>query len=139
MANIFRSSRSGPATVLGPLEGEIMKAIWKKDQALSVGDVHLALTGRGRAISYSAVKAVLNNLADKDHLTKTREGKVTFFSAALSRAAFDAQVVSTVVRSLKRNYGSAVIAELVDQLAVDQKTIAEFERLIEQRKSELKR
>lgn len=116
-----------------------MKVIWKKEEALSVGDVHLALTGRGREISYSAVKAVLNNLAQKAHLTKTREGKVTFFKAAVSKEAFDANVVSVVVRSLKRNYGSAVIAELVDQLAVDQKTIAEFERLIEQRKSELKR
>lgn len=138
MAEVFRSSCSGPATVLGPLEGEIMKVIWKKDRALCVGDVHRALNDRGRPISYSAVKAVLNNLADKEHLTKTREGKVTFFSAAVSREAFDANVVSVVVRSLKRNYGSVVIAELVDQLAVDQKTIAEFERLIEQRKSELK-
>ena len=139
MANIFRSSRSGPATVLGPLESEIMKVIWKKGQVLSVGDVHLALTGRGRDISYSAVKAVLNNLADKAHLTKTRQSKVTLFAAEVSREAFDANVISVVVRSLKRNYGSAVITELVDQLAVDKKTIAEFERLIAQRKSELKR
>jgi predicted transcriptional regulator len=120
------------------LEGEIMKVMWKKQHPVSVGDVHLTLTSRGRAISYSAVKAVLNNLSDKEHLNKTREGKVTFFSATVSRETFDAQVVSTVVRSLKRNYGSTVIAELVDQLAVDQKSIAEFERLIEQRKSELK-
>lgn len=138
MGSVFRSSRSGPATVLGPLEGEIMKVIWKKRQVLSVCDVHLALTGNGREISYSAVKAVLNNLTEKNHLTKTREGKVTFFSARVSRETFDAEVVSVVVRSLKRNYGSAVIAELVDQLAVDQKTVAEFERLLEQRKSELK-
>jgi predicted transcriptional regulator len=136
---VFRFSRSGPATVLGPLEGEIMKVIWKKEHPLSVNDVHLALTSRGRSISYSAVKAVLNNLSDKKHVTKTREGKVTFFNAAVSRETFDAHVVSTVVRSLKRNYGSAVIAELVDQLAVDEKAIIEFERLIEQRKSELKR
>jgi predicted transcriptional regulator len=135
---VFRSSRSGPATVLGPLEGAIMKVIWRNAHALCVGDVHRALNGRGRSISYSAVKAVLNNLADKEHLTKTREGKVTFFSAAISREAFEAHVVSVVVRSLKRNFGTAVIAELVDQLAVNQETISEFERLIAQRKSELK-
>ena len=115
-----------------------MDVIWKEGRALSVPDVHRALTGAGRAISYSAVKAVLNNLADKDRLAKTRQGKATFFAAAKSREVFEAQVVSTVVQSLKRNYGAAVIAQLVDELAVDQETLSEFERVIAQRKSELK-
>ena len=64
MADVFRPSRSGAASVLGPLEGEIMEVIWQGDGALSVPDVHRALTEAGRPISYSAVKAVLNNLAD---------------------------------------------------------------------------
>jgi predicted transcriptional regulator len=135
---IFRLSGSGSGSVLGPLESEIMEVIWDEGRALSVGNVHLALTKQGREISYSAIKAVLNNLANKGRLKKSREGKVTYFRAATSREAFDAQVVATVVRSLKRNFGSAVIAELVDQLAVDQGTVLEFERLIAQRKSELK-
>ena len=138
MLNFFIPSRSGPRAALGPLEAKIMEVIWREDRALSVGDVHRALCKRGRIISYSAVKAVLNNLTGKKHLNKGREGKVTFFSAAISREDFDAQVVSSVVRSLKRNFGSAAIAELVDQLAVDEETIAELERLIAQRKSELK-
>lgn len=134
----FIPSRAGPGAVLGPLEGKIMQVVWKKGSAVSVGDVHRALCYRGREISYSAVKAVLNNLTDKGRLTKTREGKVTFFAAATSREAFEAQVIASVVRSLKRNFGAAAIAELVDQLAVDEKTISEFERLIAQRKAELK-
>ena len=115
-----------------------MEVIWREGRSVSVGDVHRALLKRGRAISYSAVKAVLNNLTAKKRLNKTREGKVTFFTAASSREAFEARVVSTVVRSLKRNFGTTVIAELVDQLAVDEKTVAEFERLIAQRRAELK-
>src|SRR6185437_11932861 len=103
----------------------------------AVSDVHRALTEGGRPISYSAVKAVLNNLVDKARLIKTREGKVTYFAAATSREAFDAQVVSTVVSSLKRNFGSTVIAQLVDELAVDQATLEEFERVIAERKAEL--
>jgi predicted transcriptional regulator len=138
MVNVFIPSRSGPSSVLGPLEGRIMEVVWREGGALSVGDVHRALCKRGRTISYSAVKAVLNNLTGKRRLNKTREGKVTFFTAAISREAFEAQVVSTVVRSLKRNFGTTAIAELVDQLAVDEQTVSEFERLIAQRKSELK-
>ena len=138
MADVFRPSRSGAASVLGPLEGEIMEVVWAADRAVSVPDVHRALTEAGRAISYSAVKAVLNNLADKGRLAKTREGKATFFAATATRDQFDADVVSTVVRSLKRNFGAGVIAQLVDELAVDEATLSEFERVIAQRKAELK-
>ena len=138
MADVFRPSKSGAASVLGPLEGEIMEVIWAAGGAVSVPDVHRALTEANRAISYSAVKAVLNNLADKGRLAKTREGKATFFAATATRDQFDADVVSTVVRSLKRNFGAGVIAQLVDELAVDQATLSEFERVIAQRKAELK-
>jgi predicted transcriptional regulator len=138
MAGVFRPSHSGPASVLGPLEGEIMEIIWSRRGALSVGDVQQALGEQGRPLSDSAVRAVLNNLAGKGRLTKSRAGKITFFAAAASRSAFEAQVVSDVVGALKRNFGSEVIAEFVDQLAVDEETVAEFERLLARRRSELK-
>ena len=138
MADIFRPARSGPASVLGSLEGPIMEVIWRAGAAVPVPDVHRALVGQGRAISYSAVKAVLNNLAIKGRLTKSRAGKVTRFAATASREAFEAQVISSVVASLKRNFGRAAIAQLVDELVVDQETLAEFEAMIAQRKSELK-
>jgi predicted transcriptional regulator len=138
MAEVFRPSRAGAAAVLGPLEGEIMEVVWAADRTVSVPEVHRALTEAGREISYSAVKAVLNNLAGKGRLAKTREGKATLFTATASKEAFEGQVVSTVVRSLKRNFGPGVIAQLVDELAVDEETLSEFERLIAARKAELK-
>lgn len=138
MADIFRPGRSGPASVLGPLEGEIMEVIWRAGRPQPVPDVHRALTDAGRTISYSAVKAVLNNLAAKGRLAKSRAGKMTLFEATRSREAFEAEVVQTVVASLKRNFGSAGIAQLVDELAVDEETLAELERMIAQRRLELK-
>ena len=138
MADVFRPSRSGPAAVLGPLEGELMQVVWKADHPLAVSEVPRTLSEDGRTISYSAIKTVLNILADKGRLAKTREGKVTFFAATASQDEFQAQVLSAVVRSLKGDLGNAVIAQLVDELAVDAETVAEFERLIAQRKSELK-
>jgi predicted transcriptional regulator len=123
--------------VLGPLEGAIMEVIWRAGAAMPVPDVHQALVGEGRSISYSAVKAVLNNLAMKGRLAKTRAGKGTLFAATVSREVFEAQVISSVVASLKRNFGRAAIAQLVDELVVDQESLAEFEAMIAQRKSEL--
>ena len=80
----------------------------------------------------------MNNLSDKGRLTKTREGKATFFAPAKSREEFEADVVSSVVSSLKRNYGSGVIASWSTSLSSTRK-LAEFERVIALRKSELKR
>ena len=137
-ADVFRPGRSGAAAVLGPLEGEIMEVVWRGQGPLSVPQVHGALSAGGRAISYSAVKAVLNNLAGKGRLTKTRAGKATFFAAAESREAFESEVVASVVGSLKRNFGAPVIAQLVNELAVDEATLAEFERVVAARRKALK-
>jgi predicted transcriptional regulator len=136
-ADVFRPSRTGAAAVLGPLEGKVMEVIWRTGGAVAVPDVHRALNSKKRALSYSAVKAVLNNLADKGHLAKSRQGKVTYFAAVLSREAFDTKVISTVVGSLKRNFGTPIIAQLVDELAVDGETLREFERVIAAKKTEL--
>lgn len=135
-ANVFRTSRTGASAVLGPLEGQVMEVLWKTGGAVPVPDVHRAMNAGKRKLSYSAVKAVLNNLADKGHLAKSRQGKVTFFAAKRSREEFDAQVVATVVGSLKRNFGTPVIAQLVNELAVDEATLREFERVIAAKKTE---
>ena len=134
-ADIFRPSRSGAAAVLGPLEGKVMEVIWRTGGAVAVPEVHRALTSKKRQLSYSAVKAVLNNLAEKGHLTKSRQGKVTHFAAKRSRKEFDAAVITKVVGSLKRNFGTPVIAQLVDELAVDEATLQEFERVIAAKKA----
>jgi predicted transcriptional regulator len=138
-AQVFRPGRDGAAAVLGPLEGAIMEVLWQGDGAVAVPDVHQALVAEGRSISYSAVKAVLNNLADKGRLAKSRRGKVTLFAPAQSREAFESEVVASVVGSLKRNFGAPAIAQLVSELATDEASLAEFERLIAERRAELKR
>ena len=138
MADVFRPARSGAAAVLGSLESQIMEVIWQGSGPIAVPVVHRALTSGGRAISYSAVKAVLNNLADKGRLRKSRAGKVTLFEAVQDRSAFEAEVVASVVGSLKRNYGPPAIAHLVNELAVDEESLAEFERMIARRRAEMK-
>ena len=134
---IFRLGERGAAVAVGPLESKVLDVLWSDGPILSVPAVHSALTTNQGAISYSAVKAVLNNLADKGWLRKERQGKVTYFEVLKTRQEFDSQVMSTVIDSLHRNYGIPVIAKLVDQLAVDEDSIREFERLIAERKAEL--
>ena len=80
---------------------------------------------------------MLNNLTRKGWLEKGRNGKVTCFAPLKSREQFDSIVIGSVISALKRNYGAPVIAQFVDQLAVDDNAIEEFERLIAARKAEL--
>ena len=134
---VFRPDESGAAVAVGPLESKVLDVLWTSGPTLSVPEVHSALNDSSRTLSYSAVKAVLNNLSVKGWLRKERRGKVTCFEVLKSRSEFDAQVMSTVIDSLQRNYGVPVIAKLIDQLAVDEETVEEFERLIAERKAKL--
>lgn len=129
----FNYEKSGAAVLVGPLEAEVLDYLWERSGMVGVPDVHRGIAER-RPISYSAVKAVLNNLHEKGWLRKDKRGKVTHFAALLSRPEFEALVLDRVLDSLKRNYGVPVIAHLVDQLAVDDETLSEFERVIADRR-----
>jgi predicted transcriptional regulator len=134
----FHPGQTGAALVVGPLEAEVLECLWEADARRTVPEVHERLTSGGRELSYSAVKAVLNNLTDKGWLEKERCGKRTCFLPRLSRDEFQADVVRTVIDSLKRSFGEPVIAQLVDQVAVDDETIRQLERLVARRKAELR-
>jgi len=137
MAKVFHPHRNGAAVAVGPLESDVLEALWRAGGMQTVPQIHAAVVEGGKQISYSAVKAVLNNLADKGLLRKDRQGKTTSFEAAQTREEFASAVMTSVIGSLKRNYGAPVIARFVDQLAVDEESIEEFERLIALRKQEL--
>ena len=137
MATVFHPNRTGAAVSVGPLEAAVLEVLWREGPLLGVPDVHRALNADGRKLSYSAVKAVLNNLAGKNWLRKEKRGKVTHFEVLHTRDEFESLVISNVIGSLKRNFGVPVIAQFVDQLAVDEESIGEFERLIAERKAAL--
>lgn len=137
-APVFRTGREGSAAVLGPLEGSIMDVLWSAEGPQSVAQVVSDLQTQGKEISYSAVKAVLNNLVEKGHLRKGAIGKATIFQPKLSRDKFQRDVVKTIVRSLKQNFGDAAALHLVDEFASDADGLAELSRLLAARKKALK-
>lgn len=133
----FRPNKSGAAVAVGPLESDVLDALWAGERRMTVPEVHAAVTADGRTLSYSAIKAVLNNLAGKGWLKKGKQGKLTNFTPLVNRNAFQMEVMRSVIGSLKRNFGEPVIAQFVDQLAIDDDSIEEIERLLAQRKAEL--
>lgn len=133
-ARVFKPGQRGSAATFGPLEAEVMDAVWAAGKPVTVGDVAEALARRKPALAYSTIKAVLTNLADKGHLSKRPVGRANSFVAKQSKEEFERDVVGGVVDSLLRDYRNPLLSHLADELADDPKSIAEFERLLAERK-----
>ena len=120
---------------LGPLEARVMNALWKGGAAASVGDVLARLNlGVEREISYSAVKAVLLTLTRKGWVEKRADGRANLFSPKLSQEQYQQQSIAHVVRPLMRSHRNPLLAQIVDEVVADDDTLAEFERLLKERK-----
>jgi predicted transcriptional regulator len=134
---LLRLFRKGGASILGPLESEIMNVVWDASAAVTVADVHRVLQARGREIAYSTVKAVLSNLTGKGYLKKKPSGRSNIFVARESRAAFKDRMIRNVLSSLLKEHRAPLMVHLVDDLATDRESIEELENLVRQKRREL--
>jgi predicted transcriptional regulator len=134
MKRLFRLDGKGAGIALGPLETEVMEAVWHHGGWLAVSEMHETLQKKKRSLSYSTIKTILNNLAEKGHLHKRSAGRANEFSAVLTKQAFDASVVGDVLKPLIRNYRNPLLAHIVNELHTDT-DIAELERLLAQKKA----
>lgn len=133
----MRAKRQPPLLGLGSLEARIMCALWAAGRATSVGDV-LAKLNRGaeRALSYSAVKAVLLNLTRKGWVSKRADGRANVFAPKLSHDEYEQRSVAQIVQPLLRSHRNPLLAHIVDEVVADDDALAEFERLLAQRKAQ---
>jgi predicted transcriptional regulator len=111
--------------ILGPLEAEVMRAMWAARTPLTVREVLARLNdGRGQALAYTTVMTVMSRLADKDVLRRRQEGRGYVYEAAVADAA------SLAVRDVIRDFGDAAVAQFVDQAKGDPKILKRLERLL---------
>ena len=110
-----------------------MDEVWSRGGWVTVTDIHAACSQRGRQLSYSTIKAIMTNLAEKGHLHKRSAGKANEFKAVQTKAAFGDSVVGDVLAPLMRDYRNPLLAHIVDQLH-DDSDVAELERLLAEKK-----
>jgi predicted transcriptional regulator len=121
---------------VGPLEARIMQALWHRADWSSVGEVQALLNAGSneKQISYSAVKAVLLNLTKK-HFTKKRSiGRANVFLPLHSHEEHQRQAVADIVTPLLRNHRNPLFVQIVSEVVADQSALAEFERILAERK-----
>ena len=112
-----------------------MSSLWAAGEAASVGEV-LAQLNRAsdRELSYSTVKAVLLTLTRKGWVGKRADGRANLYSPKLSRDEFQRQSIAQVVSPLMRTHRNPLLAQIVDEVVADDDILAEFERLLKERK-----
>ena len=112
--------------VLGPLESDVMRVVWRARRPLSVREVLDRLNdGRPRPLAYTTVMTVLSRLAEKHVLSRRPQGRGYAYEAAVADAA------GIAVREIVRDFGEAAVAQFVDAARADPKLLRRLEQLLQ--------
>ncbi|MEE2032346.1 BlaI/MecI/CopY family transcriptional regulator [Rhodococcus chondri] len=83
---------------LGELESAVMDVLWQSDEPLRVRDV-LARLEPERALAYTTVMTVLDNLHTKGMVSRSRVGRGYSYRAVRSREETAAELLRQVLRT----------------------------------------
>ncbi len=98
--------------VLGPLESEVMEAVWIRGDATG-RDVHEALALR-RDIAYTTVMTTMGRLATKGLLIRDTSGLAHHYRAGVSREEYAYSTVHSVVDWLVNSFPEPAISYFLD-------------------------
>jgi len=135
---IFRVDRAGAPSALGPLETRVMEIVWALDGWFTVADVVAQMNyKRGeKPLAYTTIKTVITNLSAKRHLKKRAAGRANEFKAVLSREDFQQAFIDNVIGPLLQNQRNPLFAHIADELASDDESYAEFERILAEKRAQ---
>lgn len=98
--------------LLGPLETEVMEAVWGLGEA-TVRDVHLSLAN-DRDLAYTTVMTTMSRLAAKGLLDRDTSSLAHRYSAVLSRDEYARSTVHSVVDWLVDRFPEPAISYFVE-------------------------
>ncbi|WTW98501.1 BlaI/MecI/CopY family transcriptional regulator [Streptomycetaceae bacterium NBC_01309] len=104
--------------VQGGLQAEIMTVLWR----IGTGTVEQVRAGLPEASrgAYTTVQTVLNRLAERGLLTRTREKQAIVYQPAMSEADYVAASLSTALDSASESARRLALAQLVGGLGTDE-------------------
>lgn len=109
-----------PEQRLGSLEAAVVEDLWAHGEA-TVGEVLARLNERrGRPLAYNTVMSVMARLADKQILTRWREGRAYRYAPALDREQLSVYFARRDVRELLAEHGEAAIAGFLTETTTNQ-------------------
>lgn len=109
----------------GPLESEVMDAVWAAGAAVSVrGIVDSLNEGRGEPLAYTTVMTVMNRLADKQALVRSPAGRSFVYEATAANPA------GIAVKNVIRTYGDEAMAHFVEEARADPEVWRRMQRMM---------
>ncbi|MEN6424878.1 MAG: BlaI/MecI/CopY family transcriptional regulator [Phycisphaerales bacterium] len=116
-----------------PAELEVLRVIWERGPS-TVREVMTALH-QDRPRAYTSVMSLMNVMVEKDLLGTKAKGRAFLYSAKISQARTQSEIVKDLLGRVFDGSASALVTHLLEQAKPDseeldeiQKTIAEFAR-----------
>jgi predicted transcriptional regulator len=120
-------------TLLGPLEQDVMEAVWQLGES-TVRDVH-GLLAADRTIAYTTVMTTMSRLATKGLLVRDTGGLAHRYRAAVSREKYARSTVEGVMGWLMDRFPEPAAAYLADVVEhADPQSLAELKAAVERRR-----
>jgi len=111
---------------LGPLEAEVMSALWRAAVPLAVRDVVAEVNaGRDAALAYTTVMTVMTRLARKGVLARSQAGRHYVYAPLAPDTA------AIAVQGVLEEFGDAALARFVERAELDPRLQARLRRLME--------
>ena len=110
-------------TVLGPLEEEVMEAVWKLGE-VTVRDV-LGILERSRPVAYTTVMTTMGRLADKGMLRRTEIQPAHRYTALVSKQQYADSTCESVLDWLLGQFGEPAVAYFLDRVEREDLSLVE--------------
>ena len=132
----FKRPREVALPALGKLEREVMDEAWRRGQ-VSVRDVHEHFDGR---VAYTTLMTTLDRLYKKRLLDRTKSGRAFLYAPRVSAAELEQGIAEDVIDALLGGAAEPVLACIVDAVGErDRELLDELERLVREKRKELRR
>ena len=138
MNRIFRIFRANPKTRLGPLEQELLQALWERKSAT----VRELIDGGDIQLAYTTVMTTLDRLYKKDLLDREAEGRAFRYKLRHSPEELHQAAVSEAIEQLLASGSSASVplSYLVEAISEhDARALDELQTLVERKRKELRK
>lgn len=129
----FNREASGVLRMLGDLEADIMRAVWRRGAA-TVRDVHDALQENRRG-AYTTVMTVMGRLHEKGLLSRTKSGNAYVYTATVTEDDLTRSAVERIVDVLLDEFSTPALRQFIDRVdREDPEKLEELARLIERKR-----
>jgi predicted transcriptional regulator len=135
----FRRPSEVASLALGKLERQVLNETWDRTE-VSVRDIYIAFE---ETIAYTTLMTTLDRLYKKRLLDRRKDGRAFVYSPAVTREEFEHGIREDVIDGLLGDGAEGVqpvLACIVETVSEhDRELLDELERLIKEKKRELKR